>query len=78
MSTGKQDICQGFGDRLRKLRTAMGLGGLLSISAARRYRAVRRAIEMGQQAADDQTIVVFTLLVLATVAALIIYILESS
>jgi putative membrane protein len=55
----------------------MGVGGLLSIIAAWRYRAVHRAIEQGQPAADQRTVVVVTLLIVAMAAALIIYMLQS-
>jgi len=55
----------------------MGVGGLFSIIAAWRYRAVRRAIEQGKTAADERTVVVVTLLIIAIAAALIIYMLES-
>jgi putative membrane protein len=55
----------------------MAAGGLLSVIAAWRYRAVRRAIEQGETTADDRTVMVVTLLILAIAAALVIYMLES-
>jgi putative membrane protein len=55
----------------------MAVGGLLSVIAAWRYHAVRRAIEQGGSAADWRTVLVVTLLMVAIAAALIIYMLES-
>jgi putative membrane protein len=55
----------------------MALGGLLAVIAAWRYRRVRQAIEHGDSAADEGTITVVTLMVLAITAALVIYMVET-
>ena len=56
----------------------MAAGGLLAVIAAWRYRRVRRAIEAGEPAAGEQTVVAVTLLVLAIAGALVAYMIATS
>lgn len=53
----------------------MGLGGLLAVIASWRYRRVRSAIDRGESAADERTVVVVTLMVVAVSVALVAYML---
>jgi putative membrane protein len=55
----------------------MTLGGLLSIVAAWRYRRVRKAIERGDSAAGEHTMMAVTLMVCLITVALVTYMIET-
>ena len=56
----------------------MGLGGILALIAAGRYRATRIAIDQDKSAADSRTIMVVTIMVLAITAGLVAYMLATA
>src|SRR5689334_4825159 len=56
----------------------IGLGALLTLFAAWRYRVVNRAIERGEIEADPQMVIAVTVIVLGAAAAVIVYMVLSS
>jgi inner membrane protein YidH len=56
----------------------IGLGALLTLFAACRYRVVNRAIERGEIAADPKMVIAVTVIVLGAAAAVIAYMVLSS
>jgi len=56
----------------------IGLGALLTLFAAWRYRIVNRAIERGEIAADPKMVIAVTVIVLGAAAAVIAYMVLSS
>ena len=56
----------------------IGLGALLTLFAAWRYRVVNRAIERGEIEADPQMVVVVTVIILGAAAAVIAYMILST
>jgi inner membrane protein YidH len=56
----------------------IGLGALLTLFAAWRYRVVNRAIERGEIEADPQMVVAVTVIVLGAAAAVIAYMILST
>ena len=56
----------------------IGLGALLTLFAAWRYRVVNRAIERGEIEADLQMVIAVTVIILGAAAAVIAYMILSS
>ena len=56
----------------------MAVGGMMAVIAAWRYRRVRRAIEAGEPAAGEHTMLAVTLIMLAIAGALVAYMIATS
>jgi len=56
----------------------IGLGGVLTVFAAWRYRVVNRAIERGEIEADPRMVMAITAIILTAAVAVIVYVIISA